>query len=178
MKLLRILSIALVAALLATLGYVSHAQILSFTFSWPAIVSLFFGCSPPAIRWLVISIIIYTFKCEFRRSLSHISEKIDKYFPPFANFNTSSTIIWPFFSFGIFTTKAHRVPNSILGCLFSRSSTAMPEIAWPFFTYIFQKTSTAFCVARSEACTDYHDCVSALAFTFPKSLTGASYASK
>jgi hypothetical protein len=59
------------------------------------IVSLFLWCSPFAIAWLIIAVVIYSMDAvSFRGSASHVSKKVQiRIEPTLANLDSASTIV-------------------------------------------------------------------------------------
>lgn len=83
--------------------------------SWSLICSLLFGGSPPAIRWFVIAIVvgIAINRMLGRRPATHISDKVPKVIPTFADFYSAPTIVLELSPFGVIAARLHRTPYLI-----------------------------------------------------------------
>jgi hypothetical protein len=79
------------------------------------IARLFRSGSPAAIRWLVVSVIIFAFEGEFAlRFVAHVRNKVLETFKPsFANNYSASSIVFVGFIFLVVASVAHMLPSSI-----------------------------------------------------------------
>ena|SRR3990167_150001 len=94
----------------------SYLSIISNKSIRACIVSLLKLCSPPAIIFTIITVIIYSIKLHAIWSLSHISIEILKFLPPGAYFYPAPTISFVCLTFSIFTSFMHTSPNPPLSC--------------------------------------------------------------
>jgi len=78
-------------------------------------------CCPPAIIRRIISVIIAPIKRHSFGPISHISKKVGKFLPSFANFNPTSTIVTILLIVGISASVQHCSPNHEHGINFSLS---------------------------------------------------------
>lgn len=60
----------------------------------PCVPVLFCASRPLAIIWFVISVIVFAFYRQSRRTFPHIGKKIGKRLPSFTNLNSSPTVQW------------------------------------------------------------------------------------
>ncbi len=85
---------------------------IDYFFATSSVVGLFLGRCPSAIRWFVITIVVYALDRMFiGRAMSHIRDKILKIFPPFTYFNASSTVVCKTLAIFIVAPLSHSGPN-------------------------------------------------------------------
>lgn len=108
-------------------------------------------CCPTAILGFVISIIINSVDRMLRRgTLAHVGKEIGEFSPPFANFDSSATIVFIRFLRGKITSTQHRIPHRIFGhSAANHSGHPVLGIALSRFPSGF-KAATTFCVSSSE----------------------------
>lgn len=78
-----------------------------------SVISLLNPVSPFAIFWTVVAAIIDTFDRASRRAFAHISEKIRKHLPSFANSYAASTIVLIASRFWPGASRKNSIPNFI-----------------------------------------------------------------
>jgi hypothetical protein len=102
---------------------------MTLLFEWPTILHLLRTCSPAAISWFVIAIIVSAIQCQFWMwTQSHISNKIAEIFPTFTHLDSSTTPVFPFCVVRICASLNHSSPNAIFRRYMSSKRIAMPEI--------------------------------------------------
>jgi len=103
--------------------------------------------SPSAIRWCVITIIIYSVYRMLRSwPSSHILDKIGEFQPSFTNLYSSLSIIFILYRLRIFTSCSHCIPNKVFWPMLAANSCSMSKI--PFYSQFPFKASTAFGMTR------------------------------
>jgi hypothetical protein len=82
--------------------------------SWSLIGSLLFGCRPAAIFWAVGTVVVDAVNTVLRTWLRpHVSKKVCKTIPSFADGNPASPVVPPLGSSRIMASLPHRFPRSI-----------------------------------------------------------------
>ena len=127
--------------------------------SWTLIQNLLSARGPLAIRWLIISVSIFSVNGVFcGRLFSHICEEVcERILPTFTNSNSSATIIAVVFMLWIGASITHVFPRGIFG---SSGLSVSQSIFHP-------ETSTTFRSHFNEACGRNICIISAGTFTFP-----------
>lgn len=78
-----------------------------------AIQGLFSRRSPSAILWSVVAIIVNTLKAHVSGRLAHIGEEVGKFFPSFADLNSSTAVVTVIGSRGVGAASDHVTPARI-----------------------------------------------------------------
>mgnify|MGYP001615676789 FL=1 len=95
-----------------------------------AIMALLKICCPTTVARRVVSIVIDSIKCMFRRSKSHIQKECKKRpLPASADFNSATAIIAPVTIPWIGTSLAHFAPCFVFRCVMTTRSKAMYQSA-------------------------------------------------
>lgn len=78
-----------------------------------AIIALFLPSNPPAILWLIISVIIYTIQRQSIWAFAHICKKILELAPSLANRYASFLIVFVPFTAWLIASGNHISPRSV-----------------------------------------------------------------
>lgn len=142
-------------------SFVGEKNVVSF------ISNLLRTCFPPAVRGLVVSIIIHSsYGKFFRGSFSHVFEKFFKrFFPSVTYFYASSSIVMKFWIVWIKASLPNITPDSIF-C--SRRISPRKSVRYSFLSHFFFKTAARFSKTRLEITSDYLSLNSAFATTNPE----------
>ncbi|HYT24738.1 MAG TPA: hypothetical protein VEW05_31430 [Candidatus Polarisedimenticolia bacterium] len=112
-------------------------------------------CSPAAVAWLIISVIIAAINAMRFWRIAHIGIEILKLQPPLANPYSSGSVFVIFSALGISTSLFHRTPNPI------DFGVRQPMAESPFLA------TTASRMPRSEMESAHALCLAAIATAFP-----------
>lgn len=134
------------------------------------VIGLFLGSCPPAISWLVIAIIVYAVDAQSWLAWSHVCKKVLEFLPALTDFDATSAIARPFFSFGIFAAEPHCIPNAIFNRTFACSRASMPQSSFPLLSPIDCKAATTLCITGHQAIPKNGDSFSTRTSAFPKRL--------
>jgi len=148
----------------------SNRQILSVKFQIAIVAfigSLFFACSPFAVPWFIIALIIFSFYAFSSRRFTHISKEVFKLFPSFAVSDSASAIVTIVDSVLVVATPFYCTPNIVS----ARKTLSMCLSGPNKFT---SPTSAAFSwtTGMFETGNMYGSFIAALTETVPSLLTG------
>ena len=79
----------------------------------PRIVVLLDVCSPPAIHWLIIAVIVDPLNRTSHRAATHIIQKQGEIVPPFANLDSSGSVVLEVAVSWILDARQHRLPRPV-----------------------------------------------------------------
>lgn len=131
------------------------------------IVRLFLQCCPPAISRFVISRVIYSVNRKASRNVAatqcHISKKVLKFSPPFADFNASLSVSFELWISWVMASLNHTAPHHIN----LRSGHAVRVASLSKRLGAVVDAATACRLACSKATTSDDSFCSALASTIP-----------
>jgi hypothetical protein len=107
------------------------------------IATLLFLGRPFAIRWFVVSIIIYPIYALLCWTCSHVGKEIFKFLPSLADFDASATVVFIICGFWIFTSLAHGYPTAMAG-IFAHSMSNISGAPTAFFAFKLTSVSPVF----------------------------------
>lgn len=90
-----------------------------------SVVHLVSGCSPSAIVFGIVAIVIYSVNAVFMWTPSHIFEEVFKFRPSFTVTNAAPSIVWPLGPIFVVTSSLHSRPYPVLGGHFSACGIAV-----------------------------------------------------
>ncbi len=149
-----------------------------------AIKRLLWACSPSAIIFAVISIVIFPLNCGTTKPCGpHIGEKAHKRITPFwANSNTAPSVIFPEWRLFVVASGFHVGPCAVYRSSFSSECfTRMSVLHKGLVHYLFVIASTRCAIPIPERCAPGNDATTAFTFTVvecnPSSGFGLSFGS-
>jgi hypothetical protein len=139
------------------------ASVVCNSFISSLVVSLFFACSPFTVLKTVISIVVNSFKSQIRAiRIRHILYKIFDIKPSFADFYTTTSVVFKGWAHGIATPVNHIYPYRIqgmvrfsmnqfsLGCIFTQRACTGMYMACKQIVHIIGFYISAIAITQSK----------------------------